>query len=189
MKKKIIFLSILAIFIAGSMFRFVALNKDIDNKVISKGIETGEEFNINGITFKLDEFFVEDNIEEDESADLVVLLSLFKESNSDIDKNIFYESFPELYPDMIFINIMGAKNKVIGNYYSDLGRYKEENKKFVEIQEGKRLIGKERESLKLRFNLSKEVVDKIRDRDYYLKLVFPTDSSGRKFNFINLAIE
>ncbi|MEG1009126.1 MAG: hypothetical protein RSF67_04820 [Clostridia bacterium] len=176
MKNRMFVILIIILFIIGSSYRFIQLNKNISNEIKYEEVENNEHFNLNGVKFKLVKSEYIDN------SILTVDIELNKEGQ--IDENIFEEPFPSYYDELISLNITDKDENLVGNYTSDIDMYYSDNKKFMEIKDGKRSLGENTENLILKFVLNGETIEKINNSNYNVKLVFPCDSYNNKSKFI-----
>lgn len=180
MKTKFI-IPVIILFVMGSAYRFIQLNKNIDNEAKYEEINDNESFNINGVKFQLVKSkYINDSI-------LEVNIQLNKVG--EIKDNVFDKDFPEYYDGLILVNITDKNNNLMENYTSDTDIFVDDNKKFMDIIEGKRPLGKEKENLILKFQLDdidKETSKKIKNGSYIAKLVFPCDESYKKSKFITI---
>lgn len=179
MKKNRMFVILtIILFIIGSSYRFIQLNKNISNKIKYEEVENDESFNINGVKFKLVKSkYIDNHI-------LAVDIELNKEGK--INENIFQEQFPAYYDELISLNITDKNANLVGNYTSDIDMYYSDNKKFMEIKDGKRSLGENKENLILKFVLDEKTIEKINNHNYSVKLVFPCDSYNNKNKFITI---
>lgn len=183
-KKKYYIIIIVLLFILGSSYRFVQLNKNTWGEELYTEVSYNSAFNINGIDFEVEKLEVLDNVDDLGNSQLKFFINLYK--NGEITSEGFLKSFPESYPDSITLNITDKKERLVGNYVIEFEAYSKDNPKFIEIQKGERDIGDKKEDLILRFRVDKNTMENIYNNAYNIKLVFPKDSNGLKFNYINI---
>jgi hypothetical protein len=186
-KKYYIFVIVLLLFILGSSYRFVQLNKDIWGQELYTEVSYNSTFNINGINFEVEKLEVLDNIDDLGSSDLKFSINLYK--HGEITSEGFLKSFPENYPDSITLNITDKDEMLVGNYLIEFEDYFKDNPKFIEIQKGERNLGDKKESLIVRFRVDKNTMENIHSNVYNIRLVFPKDSNGLKFIFIDINLK
>ncbi|MCR1899688.1 hypothetical protein NSA47_11945 [Irregularibacter muris] len=198
MKKKKYYIIIFAVlFILGSAYRFVQLNKDLWGEELYTEVNYASTFNINGINFEIEQFEILENVDDQGSSDLKFFINLYK--HGEITSEGFHkgpfniELFYTDYPTSIILNISDKKERIIGNYVTVYDEYAEDNLgyagdklKFAEVQRGERDLGEKKENVTLRFRVDKDTMKNIYEDTYQVKLVFPKDSDGLKFNFIKI---
>lgn len=185
MKKRTIFIIIITLFVLTSGYRFIKLNKSISDQVEYTSVKENQYFNINGIDFKVSKSEFINDLDDLGKQQLKVYIDLNK--NGEIVQDGFDKEFPKYYHDEILLNLTDKSGKLVDNHDSTLG-FAKDNPKFVEIIKGERNIGEEKESLILRFSLDKQVMDKVKNNEYNVKVVFPRDDKGLKFNYVNISV-
>lgn len=186
MKKSIFFILVIILFIGVSSYRFIQLNASIWKQRLNTEIKYGEKFNLNGVDIKLNKVEKVNNTNSSRDIILKTTINLYK--NGEISNDGFYKKFPECYPDFILLNITNKDGTLVRNYSSEYEGYLKDNPNFAKIQKGEKSIGKEKENLILKFKLEKKMIEDIKNNQYNIKLAFPLDERGFKFNYINLTI-
>lgn len=187
-KKYYIFIIVLLLFILGSSYRFIQLNKDRWGKELYTEVGYNSTFNINGINFEIEKFEVLDNIDDLGSTDLKFSINLYK--HGEITSEGFNkESFYKGYAASIILNIMDERGMLVDNYVTEYEEYRKDNLKYIEIQKGERDLGERKERLTLTFRVDKNTMENIYNDVYNIRLVFPRDSNGLEFIFIEIDLK
>lgn len=187
-KKCYIFIIIFLLFILGSSYRFIQLNKDRWGKELYTEVGYNSTFNINGINFEIEKFEVLDNIDDLGSTDLKFSINLYK--HGEITSEGFNkESFYKGYATSIILNIADEKGMLVDNYVTEYEEYRKDNLKYIEIQKGERDLGEGTERLTLTFRVDKNTMENIYNDVYSIRLVFPKDSNGLEFTFIEIDLK
>lgn len=181
MKKKKYYVLAILFLVLGSSYRFIQLNKDVWGEELYTEVSPKSCFNINGVDFQLEKIEVLNN---KENSDLKFSIKLNKHGKIKSEN-----SFITNYPTSIILNITDKRGVLINNYVTDYEKYFKDNPKLAKIQSGERNLGDEEESLKLTFQVEKDIIKNVDNNVYNIKLVFPEDNHDFKFNFINIDLD
>lgn len=186
MKKSVFFIPVIILFLVASSYRFIQLNAPVWGQNLYTEVKYEDKFNLNGVDIKLNK--VEQINSTKSSRDIILKTTINLCKNGDLSNDGFYKQFPEYYPDFILLNITNKDGILVKNYSSESEGYLKDNPDFAKIQKGERSIGKEKERLILRFKLEQKMIEDIKNNQYNVKIVFPLDEKGLKFNYINISI-
>lgn len=179
-RKYMIFIIVLLLFLLGSGYRFIQLNKALWGEELYTEVDDHSTFNINGINFKVEKFDVLDHIDDIGSSDLKFSIHLYKHgeiTSEGFMKAPFYKS----YAPSILLNITDQRGRLVANYPIEFEGYTKDNPQFIEIETGERDLGEKKEPLIVRFRVDKNTMANIDSNTYTMKLVFPKDDQALKF--------
>lgn len=181
MKNKKYYILAIVLFVFGSPYRFMQLNKDIWGEELYTQVSKDSSFNINGISFEVEKPQI---LEDQDNLNLKIPINLYKDG--EITSQGFRKPFLQELSTSITLNITNEKGNLVGNYQTSIEQYYKDNSKFIEIEKGVRDLGEEKENLTLTFEIDKNILEKVKDNIYSMKLVFPKDDYDLKFNFMDI---
>lgn len=181
MKNKKYYILVIVLFVLGSSYRFIQLNKDIWGEELYTQVSEDSSFNINGVSFEVGKPQI---LESQDNLNLKIPINLYKDG--EITSQGFRKTFLQELSTSIRLNITNEKGNLVENYQTSIEQYYKDNSKFIEIEKGLRDLGEEKESLTLTFEIDKNILEKVKDNIYSMKLVFPKDDYDLKFNFMDI---
>lgn len=181
MKNKKYYMLVIILFVFGSSYRFIQLNKNIWGQELYTQVSEDSSFNINGVSFEVGKLQI---LEDRGNLNLKIPIKLYKDG--EITSQGFRKTFLQELSTSIRLNITNEKGNLVENYQTAIEQYYKDNSKFIEIEKGVRYLGEEQENLILTFEIDKNILEKVKDNIYSMKLVFPEDDYDLKFNFIDI---